>query len=100
MQLVLFNPWIWPYQVVPFQARMDLGTMAMKGCSAFSKAPSSLEPHHQIVLCHIHDIRWGGVLPLGREAVGVFYSPRRLGKQLNLLNTDQVNIIVSANRSL
>ena len=27
--------------------------MAMKGCSAFPKAPASLEPHHQIVLCHI-----------------------------------------------
>ena len=29
--------------------------------------------------CHIQDTRWGGVLPLCREAVGVFYSPSRLG---------------------
>ena len=25
----------------------------MKGCSAFPKAPVLLEPHHQIVKCHI-----------------------------------------------
>ena len=33
MQLVLFNPYIGPYQVLPFQTRVDLGAMAMKGCS-------------------------------------------------------------------
>ena len=32
--------------------------MAMKECSAFPKAPASLEPHYQIVLCHIEDTRW------------------------------------------
>ena len=45
MQLVLFNP----YQVLPFQARKDLGAMAMKGYFAFPKAPALLEPHHQNV---------------------------------------------------
>ena len=53
--------------------------MAMKGYSAFPKAPALAEPHHQIILCHIQDTRCGGVgggvLPLYREAVGVFYSP-------------------------
>ena len=29
---------------------------------------------------HILDTRWGGVLPLCRDAAGVFYSPSRLGK--------------------
>ena len=53
----------------------------MKGYSAFPKAPALLEPHHQIVYCHIQDThRGGGVLPLCKEAVGVFYSPSRLGK--------------------
>ena len=33
----------------PLQARMDLGAMAMKGYSAFPKAPALPEPHHQIV---------------------------------------------------
>ena len=43
--LVLFNP----YQVLPFPVRVDLGVMAIKGYSAFPKAPALLEPHHQIV---------------------------------------------------
>ena len=32
----------------------------MNECSAFLKAPTLLEPHHQIVQCHIQDICWGG----------------------------------------
>ena len=44
MLLVLFNPYIGPYQ-----ARVDLGAMAMKGYSALPKIPALLEPHHQIV---------------------------------------------------
>ena len=43
--LVLFNP----YQLLPLQVRLDLKVMAMKGYSAFPKAPALLEPHHQIV---------------------------------------------------
>ena len=35
--------------MLPLQARVDLGAMAMKGYSAFPKAPVSLEPHQQIV---------------------------------------------------
>ena len=45
------------YQVLPLQVRVDLGTMAMKEYFAFPKAPALLEPHHQIVLCHIQDKR-------------------------------------------
>ena len=29
--------------------RVDLGAMAMKGYSTFSKAPALLKPHHQVV---------------------------------------------------
>ena len=47
--LVLFDPLIGPYQVLPLQARVDLGSLAMKEYSAFPKAPALLEPHHQIV---------------------------------------------------
>ena len=46
--------------MLPLHARVDLGAMAMKGYSAFPKAPALLEPHHQIVSCHIQDTRWGG----------------------------------------
>ena len=46
MQLVLLNPEIGPYQVLPFRARVDPEAMAMKGCSEFLKASVWLEPHH------------------------------------------------------
>ena len=49
MQLVLFNPYTGPYQVLICWARVNLGAMATKGYSAFPKAPASLEAHHQIV---------------------------------------------------
>ena len=54
--------------MLPLQARADLRTMAMKGYSAFPKAPALLEPHHQIVLCHIQDTCWGGLSPLQRSS--------------------------------
>ena len=53
----------------------------MKGYTAFPEAPALLEPHHQIVLGHIMTLVEGGVLLLCREAVGVFYSPKRLGSR-------------------
>ena len=49
MYLISSNPLIGPNQVLPFQATEDLGKMTMKACSAFPKAPASLEPHHQII---------------------------------------------------
>ena len=36
--LILFDPWIGPYQVQPLRARVDHGAMAMKGPSALPKA--------------------------------------------------------------
>ena len=41
MLLVLFNPLINPYQVLPLRARVDLGAMAMKGYSAFPQRLST-----------------------------------------------------------
>ena len=41
MPLVLLNPYIGPSQELPRRVRVDLGAMAMKGCSAFPK------PQHQ-----------------------------------------------------
>ena len=64
--------------MLPFRARVDLGAVPMKRYSAFPKAPALLEPYHQIVLCHIRTLV-GGVLPLCRDAVGVFCNPSRLG---------------------
>ena len=36
-------------QVLPLRARVDLAAMAIKGYSTFPKAPTLLEPYHQIV---------------------------------------------------
>ena len=38
-----------PYQVRQHRARVDLEAMAMKGYSAFPKAPALLKLKHQIV---------------------------------------------------
>ena len=46
--------------MLPLRARVDLEAMARKGYSAFPKAPALLEPHHQIVKCHIQDTRFEG----------------------------------------
>ena len=60
MPLFPFNPRIGPYQVLLRRARVDLGAMAIKGYSAFPKAPAPLEPHHLTVQRHMQDTRWGG----------------------------------------
>ena len=38
-----------PSQVLSLWARVDLGVVAMKGYSAFLKAPALLKLHHEIV---------------------------------------------------
>ena len=47
--LVLCNPEIGPLSGATTPARVDLGEIAIKGYSAFPKAPALLEPHYQIV---------------------------------------------------
>ena len=70
MPLVLFNPYIEPYQVLPHWSRVDLGAMAMKGFSAFPKAPVILEPHYHCLVSYPgHSL--GVPLPLCRGAVSV-----------------------------
>ena len=68
-------------QVLLLRARVDLGVRTMKGHSRFPKAPELLEPHHQIFSAISWTLDGGaGFLPIRREAVGVFFSPYRLGK--------------------
>ena len=50
---------------------MDLEAMAMKGYSAFPKAPALLKPHHQIVLSHITHTRKGSLTSLQRCSRGI-----------------------------
>ena len=47
--LVLFDPKIGLYQVLPLWVRPDLGVIAINRYSAFPKALSLLKPEHQIV---------------------------------------------------
>ena len=80
MKLVLFNPLIGPYQVLPFRARVDLGAMAMKG------APHSPKlQHHWNLTIRLFSVisrtLISELLPLSSGAVGVFYSPSRLSKR-------------------
>ena len=63
--------------MLSYRARVDLEAMAMKGYLALPKATALLEPHHQIVLCHIKDTHCG---------VRVFYSPSRLGNYVDVFS--------------
>ena len=68
LSLVLFDPLIRPNKVQPLWSRVNLGAMALKEYSAFSKAPALLESHYHIVLGHIRTLA-GEVLPHCRDAV-------------------------------
>ena len=81
---VLFDSLIRPYQVLPLRPRMDLGAMAMRRYSAFTKAPA-LENYWNlnIRLSNVIARRFiWGVFPFCRESVGVFSCPSRLGKEI------------------
>ena len=52
-----------PYQALPLRVGVDLGVIAMKGYSAFAKAPVVLEPHCQRKpsgrqLTYLHTVIW------------------------------------------
>ena len=68
--------------------------MEMKECSVFPEAPESLEPHHQIVWCHIRTLTEEAV-PLWRGAVGVFYNPSRLSMLYFVLCNYRYHTIVN-----
>ena len=54
--------------MLPLRARVDLGAMAIKGYSAFPKAPALLEPHHQIFSVIIRTLMGGDLTPLQRSS--------------------------------
>ena len=71
--------------MLPFQARVDLGAMAIKGYSASPK-PQYYWSLTVRMFSVISKTFVGGDLPLCREAVGVFYRVSRLGINLGLKN--------------
>ena len=74
------NSSICPYRMLLLEAWVNLKAMAIKGYSTFPKAPR-LEPYCQMVSCHIQNISLVvGVLPLRRDVVCVFYSPKQSGQ--------------------
>ena len=64
--------------MLPLQARVDLGAMAMKNYSAFPKTPALLEPHHRIV--SYQDTRWRSPTPLLRCSLCILH-PQLTGPQ-------------------
>ena len=64
--------------------RVELGAMAMKGYTAFPKL--QYDWNLTIILLSVISMKpIGEVLLLCRYAVGVFYSPRRLSKSLDVI---------------
>ena len=86
MPLVLFNPYIGLYQVLPRRSRVDLEAMAMKECSAFPKAPALLELHHPIQLFTFisRTLTGGGLTPMQRCSQCIL-QPQPTGKDSSVL---------------
>ena len=80
ISLVLFDPEIGPYQVLPLRPKVDLGAMAMKEYSPIPHSSSITEASLSCCLVSYAEHSLGGVLPFCRDAVGVFYCPSRLDK--------------------
>ena len=62
--------------MVPLRARVDLEVIEMKRYSGFIKVPTLLEPHYQIVQCHIHSL---GEFCLSAEMQSVHSNPQPSG---------------------
>ena len=84
--------------MLPLRARVDQGAMAMKGYSAFPKAPALLEPHHQIVLCPNQDTHWGGrVLYLCRDSTKFEFLNNFILNTAFQISIKIINIIIIIN---
>ena len=77
--LVLFNPYIGAFHLLPLRVRRDRGEIAIKGYSAFPNDSPFLKPQHQID-CVISRTLVGRVLNFSKDAVVVFCNPSRLNK--------------------
>ena len=73
--LVLFDLQVGPYQVPPLRVRMKLGTMAINEYSASPKLKCYWNLTSRLFSV-ISRTLVGGVLPLYRDAIGVYCSPK------------------------
>ena len=88
--LVLFDPLIKLYQVLPLRARVYLGAMAWRG----NPYPPKLKYYCNLIIRLFNvtsRILDGEVLLHCSDAVNVFYSPSRLGQQVEGEFTEEIN---------
>ena len=78
--LALFNPWIGPLSRATTPGQSGPGSDGNEGvlCVPQSSSITGTSPSDCLVSYTGHSLGVG-VLPLCREAIGIFYSPNRLG---------------------
>ena len=73
---------IWHFHVLPLRARLSLGVMAMKEYPTFLKISDNGISWWDGFMSYQRDsLVVEGVLPLCRDAVGIFYSPTNISVQ-------------------
>ena len=60
--------------MLPFQARVDLGAMAMKGYSAFLKVPELLETHIRLLSVIYRTLMGGGESYPCAEVLSMYFT--------------------------
>ena len=79
MQWVLFNPYIGPYQVLPFRGQSGPGNNGNEGVFHIPQSSSITGTSPSDCLVSYPGDSLGRVLPLCRGTVSVFYRPSQLG---------------------
>ena len=97
MPLVLFKPSIGPLSGATSLGQRRPGSNDNEGVLRILQSPgiTGTSPSDCLVSYRGHILGGGVVLPLCREAVGVFYSPSRLGKRLNGDDTMKSSLCVA-----
>ena len=80
-------------------ASVDLGAMAMKGYSAFSKCPVLLKTQHQVVLCRIPEHSLVEFYPSAEMQLVNSASPSRVG-QRKLAGKSEKKLLLSQYKNL
>ena len=73
--------------MLPLRARVDLGANGNEGVLRIPQSSSIAGTSPSDCLVSYPGYSLAGVLPLCREAVGVFYSPSRLGKEMREISS-------------